>query len=62
MNKLNDNKNEQARYFEKKLKEYNILKEKQEKIAKHLKILEEFLKFMNEINEKNHMQKKDSNI
>lgn len=52
MNKLNDNKNEQARYFEKKLKEYNILKEKQEKIAKRLKILEEFLKFMNEINEK----------
>lgn len=51
MKKLNDNKNEQAIYFENKLKEYNDLKNEQEEIAVRLKRFQEFSKFMMEIDE-----------
>lgn len=52
MENLNDNKNAQARYFEKKLKEYTDLKNEQEEIASRLKLFQEFSKFMNEIDDK----------
>lgn len=52
MEKLNDNKNEQARYFEKKLKEYDDLRNEQKEISARLRIFNEFLKFMNEIDER----------